>query len=77
VRDAAEIRLAAIGEGILCLTSVDTALAAARSLEPSVRERIDEIGTLEEWLSAERVPSLAPVASVAAPTARGAGTVLA
>jgi GNAT superfamily N-acetyltransferase len=51
VRDAAEIRLAAIGEGILCLTSVDTALAAARSLEPSVRERIDEIGTLEEWLA--------------------------
>jgi carbamoyl-phosphate synthase large subunit len=58
VRDAAEIRLAAIGEGILCLTSVDTALAAARSLEPSVRERIDEIGTLEEWLSAERVPAV-------------------
>ena len=36
VRDAAAIRHAAVAEGILCLTSMDTAVAAARSLAPSV-----------------------------------------
>ena len=34
VRDAAAIRHAAVAEGILCLTSMDTAMAAARSLDP-------------------------------------------
>src|SRR5262249_21715793 len=42
VRDAAAIRHAAIAEGILCLTSIDTAIAAARSLDPALRERIAE-----------------------------------
>ena len=36
VRDAAAIRHAAVAEGILCLTSMDTAVAAARSLAPDV-----------------------------------------
>jgi carbamoyl-phosphate synthase large subunit len=49
VRDAAEIRHAAIAEGILCLTSVDTAVAAARSLEPAVRERVFDVRPLDEW----------------------------
>jgi carbamoyl-phosphate synthase large subunit len=49
VRDAAEIRHAAIAEGILCLTSVDTAVAAARSLEPTVRERVFDVRPLDEW----------------------------
>ncbi|TAM74481.1 MAG: carbamoyl-phosphate synthase large subunit [Chloroflexota bacterium] len=49
VRDAASIRLAAIAEGILCLTALETALAAAHSLEPQVRERIAEVRPLGEW----------------------------
>ena len=34
VRDAAEIRLAATAEGILCLTAMETAVAAAEALDP-------------------------------------------
>ena len=34
VRDAAEIRLAATAEGILCLTAIETAVAAAEALDP-------------------------------------------
>ncbi len=37
VRDAAEIRLAAIAEGILCLTAMETAVAAAEALDPEHR----------------------------------------
>ena len=37
VRDAAEIRLAATAEGILCLTAIETAVAAAEALEPGDR----------------------------------------
>ena len=36
VRDAAEIRHAATGEGILCLTAIETAVAAAEALDPEV-----------------------------------------
>ena len=36
VRDAAEIRLAATGEGILCLTAIETAVAAAEALDPAI-----------------------------------------
>src|SRR5690606_8728475 len=39
VRDAADIRLAATGEGILCLTAMETALAAAEALDPATVER--------------------------------------
>jgi carbamoyl-phosphate synthase large subunit len=53
VRDAAAIRHAAVAEGILCLTSMDTALAAARSLDPAVRERITDIRAIDQWV---RVP---------------------
>ena len=35
VRDAAEIRLAATAEGILCLTAIETAVAAAEALDPT------------------------------------------
>jgi carbamoyl-phosphate synthase large subunit len=52
VRDASAIRKAALAEGILCLTAIETAIAAARSLEPGVRERIDEIRSLGEWVVA-------------------------
>ena len=49
VRDAAAIRHAAIAEGILCLTSIETAVEAARSLDPGVRERMAEVRTIERW----------------------------
>ena len=51
VRDAAEIRHAAVAEGVLCLTSVDTAVAAARSLDPALRERIIDVRPLGEWVA--------------------------
>ncbi|HET7678004.1 MAG TPA: carbamoyl-phosphate synthase large subunit, partial [Candidatus Limnocylindrales bacterium] len=57
VRDAAAIRHAAIGEGILCLTSIDTAVEAARSLDPAVVGRLDEVQPLHEWLARPSVPA--------------------
>jgi len=51
VRDATEIRLAAVAEGILCLTSIDTALAAARALAPDVLARVTDVRSLGEWLA--------------------------
>ncbi|HET7727083.1 MAG TPA: carbamoyl-phosphate synthase large subunit [Candidatus Limnocylindrales bacterium] len=50
VRDAAEIRHAAIGEGVLCLTAIETAIAAAESLDPDVRDRIADVRSLTEWV---------------------------
>ncbi len=46
VRDAAAIRHAAIAQGTLCLTSIDTALAAARAMQPDVRARVSEVRPL-------------------------------
>ena len=43
VRDAAAIRLAAVSEGILCLTSMDTAIAAARSLDAGVQRLVADV----------------------------------
>ncbi len=53
VRDAGAIRMAAINEGILCLTSIDTALAAAAALDPSVADRLADVRPLGEWLTVE------------------------
>jgi carbamoyl-phosphate synthase large subunit len=50
VRDAAEIRHAAIAEGILCLTAVETAVAAAEALDPAVVDRVAEVRPLGEWV---------------------------
>jgi carbamoyl-phosphate synthase large subunit len=50
VRDAGAIRLAATSEGILCLTSIDTALAAAAALDPAASSRIEDVRPLDEWL---------------------------
>ena len=36
VRDAAEIRHVAVAEGILCLTAIETAIAAAEALDPAI-----------------------------------------
>jgi carbamoyl-phosphate synthase large subunit len=53
VRDAVEIRLAATGEGILCLTAIETAVAAAEALEPSTAARVSEVRPLGEWVPQE------------------------
>jgi carbamoyl-phosphate synthase large subunit len=52
VRDAAEIRLAATGEGILCLTAMETAVAAAEALDPAIAERLADVRPLDEWVPA-------------------------
>jgi carbamoyl-phosphate synthase large subunit len=50
VRDAAEIRLAATAQGILCLTAIETAVAAAEALDPDLRTRLAEVHSLGEWM---------------------------
>ena len=55
VRDAVEIRLAATGEGILCLTAIETAVAAAEALDPAVAGRLAEVRSLGEWVPARAV----------------------
>jgi len=50
VRDAAEIRLAATAQGILCLTAIETAVAAAEALDPDLRTRLAEVRPLGEWV---------------------------
>ena len=50
VRDAAEIRLTATAEGILCLTAIETAVAAAEALDPDLRLRLAEVRSLSEWV---------------------------
>ena len=50
VRDAAEIRLAATAEGILCLTAIETAVAAAEALDPDLLSRLAEVRSLGEWV---------------------------
>ena len=52
VRDAAEIRLAATAEGILCLTAIETAVAAAEALDPAIAGRLAEVRSLGEWVPA-------------------------
>jgi carbamoyl-phosphate synthase large subunit len=49
--DAGLIRMAALGEGILCLTSIDTALAAAAALDPQLAASLDSVRPLGEWLN--------------------------
>jgi carbamoyl-phosphate synthase large subunit len=56
VRDASAIRLAAVQEGILCLTSMDTAIEAARSLDPEVQGQVADVRPIDAWL-AEGVPT--------------------
>ena len=51
VRDAAEIRLAATAEGILCLTAIETAVAAAEALDPDHRR---EVRASARWTSGSR-----------------------
>jgi hypothetical protein len=55
VRDAAEIRHAAVAEGILCLTAIETAIAAAEALDPAVAGRLAEVRSLTDWVPPDRV----------------------
>jgi carbamoyl-phosphate synthase large subunit len=57
VRDAGEIRIAALAEGIACVTAIDTALAAAAALDPAVTRQLDDLRPLGEWLSDAAVPA--------------------
>jgi carbamoyl-phosphate synthase large subunit len=50
VRDAVEIRLAALSEGVLCLTAIETAVAAAESLDPSLAQGLSDVRPLDEWV---------------------------
>jgi carbamoyl-phosphate synthase large subunit len=50
VRDAAAVRHAAIAEGVLCMTTMDTAIAAAHALEPEAQARIADVRSLGAWL---------------------------
>jgi carbamoyl-phosphate synthase large subunit len=48
VRDAAEIRLAATAEGILCLTAMETAVAAAEALDSAIADALSSVRSLDE-----------------------------
>jgi len=50
IRDAADIRHAATEEGILCLTAIETGVAAAEALDPLVIPRLAEVRSLREWV---------------------------
>ncbi|MEO8468123.1 MAG: carbamoyl-phosphate synthase large subunit [Chloroflexota bacterium] len=50
VRDAAEIRHASIAEGILCLTAMETAIAAAEALDPAIQAQLAEVRSLVDWV---------------------------
>jgi carbamoyl-phosphate synthase large subunit len=56
VADAGQIRRAALAEGILCLTAIDTALAAAACLAPGVLRQAEDVRPLLDWLGTEAVP---------------------
>jgi carbamoyl-phosphate synthase large subunit len=55
VRDAADIRHAATAEGILCLTAIETAVAAAEALDPSIATRLADVRPLGEWVPARQL----------------------
>ncbi|HEX7949059.1 MAG TPA: carbamoyl-phosphate synthase large subunit [Candidatus Limnocylindrales bacterium] len=58
VRDAAEIRHSATAEGILCLTAIETAVAAAEALDPAIADRLAEVRSLDAWVpGAAAVPA--------------------
>jgi carbamoyl-phosphate synthase large subunit len=67
VRDAAEIRLAATAEGILCLTAIETAVAAAEALDPTIVDEIASVRALSEWVPAPGVPPRERAASEPVP----------
>jgi carbamoyl-phosphate synthase large subunit len=58
VRDAAEIRHAATAEGILCLTAMETAVAAAEALDPAIADHLATVRSLGEWVPEPGHPRL-------------------
>jgi len=48
-------RLAATAEGILCLTAMETAVAAAEALDPEVARHLADVRSLDEWVPAARL----------------------
>src|SRR5215204_969302 len=64
VRDAADIRHAAIAEGVLCLTAIETAIAAAEALDPSILDEISVVRKITEWVPEARVPGSPTAARV-------------
>ena len=50
VRDAAEIRHTAIAEGILCLTAIETGIAAAEALDPALASGISMVRPITDWV---------------------------
>ena len=70
VRDAAEIRHAAIAEGVPCLTAIETAVAAAEALDPEIAERLADVRSLAEWVPSPGTP---PPPAPAEPEAVAAG----
>jgi carbamoyl-phosphate synthase large subunit len=65
VRDAVEIRLAATAEGILCLTAIETAVAAAEAMNPEVAARLADVRSLGEWVPNPGAPRSSAVAVTA------------
>jgi carbamoyl-phosphate synthase large subunit len=70
VRDAAEIRHAAVAEGILCLTAIETAIAAAEALDPAIAERLADVRSLTEWVPPGEVAAAAAAGLAAAAETR-------
>jgi carbamoyl-phosphate synthase large subunit len=62
VRDAAEIRHAATREGILCLTAMETAVAAAEALDPAIADLLATVRPLGEWVPEPGQPRLVATA---------------
>jgi carbamoyl-phosphate synthase large subunit len=56
VRDAAGIRLAAIAEGVPCLTAMETAVAAAEAIDPALTLRLSEVRPLDAWVPRPGMP---------------------
>ena len=73
VRDAAEIRHAATAEGILCLTAIETAVAAAEALEPSIAAALSDVRSLAEWVPAGGRARSSATADAAAREPQGVG----
>jgi len=61
VRDAAEIRHAAIAEGILCLTAMETGVAAAEALDPDLTGRIAAVRPITDWVGPRAAPAARPL----------------
>jgi carbamoyl-phosphate synthase large subunit len=57
VRDAAEIRHAAIAEGVLCLTAIETGVAAAEALDPAIADDIAVVRPITDWVPAGETPA--------------------